>query len=49
MRRLLSFIAGLFRRTPPQPRLRFLNGTEYTQTYKRDRKTGRWYSVLTRV
>ena len=48
MKRLLQLIGGLFRRTP-QPRLRFLNGTEYTQTYKRDRKTGRWYSVLTRV
>jgi hypothetical protein len=48
MNHLWSFIVGLFRRTP-QPRLRFLNGSEYTERCKRDRKTGRWYSVLTRV
>ena len=48
MKRLRQFLAGLFRRTP-QPRLRFLNGSEYTERCKRDRKTGRWYSVLTKA
>ena len=33
----------------PNPRLCFLNGTEYTVRYERDRKDGRWRKLYARI